>query len=136
MREIVSHKAPGVNDWIRVETVDDPDKDGRCWKYQLYTRSYGGEFHKTSARIEFQQGEVKPLEQGGLNGVSEESLLAVVVDRMVGLLKVGEEEAQKAAISSATEAIKKALATPVVVEKPEVPKQKPKGTKKKGTKGF
>jgi hypothetical protein len=116
MRQINIHKAPGVNDWVRVETVDDPDKDGRCWKYQLYTRSFGGEFHKTPTRIEFQQGDPKPLEEGGLNGISEESLLAVIVDRLACQSKIDSEDIKKAALRFGLTAILNTLKAGTWVE--------------------
>lgn len=73
MREIVTHKVNGLNDAICVASHDEPGNGGA---YHHYTVGVPG---VTSATILFQNGAVK---EGGFNGISNEALLAVVIDRL------------------------------------------------------
>lgn len=72
-REIVSHKISGLNDAICVASHDEPGSSGA---HHHYTVGVPG---VTSATILFHDEAVK---EGGFNGISNEALLAVVIDRL------------------------------------------------------
>ena len=85
-RELTSHKVNGLNDSLLVKVLDEPSHGNACHKYQIK-----GDCHKYQikgdqedielASIEFQNG---PILEHGVNGVSHESLLAIVEDRLKG----------------------------------------------------
>lgn len=79
MREIVTHKLNGLNDVLKVTAVDEPGPGGANHVYDI-TPTVG---NAKGLRIEFQKG---PLgDTGGVpNGLSNESLLAIVTDRLEG----------------------------------------------------
>ena len=77
MRELTSHKSNSLNESVKVEVADEPGSGGAHHKYQFYLRQHN-EWHK-GARVEFQKG---PIEEVGVNGISNESLLAIVLDRL------------------------------------------------------
>jgi hypothetical protein len=72
MREVTSHKANGLNEAITILVVDEPGAGGANHAYEL---SGAGR----RVRIEFQKG---PIKEAGLNGLSNEALLAIVADRL------------------------------------------------------
>jgi hypothetical protein len=80
MREITSHKSNECNNAITI-TADEPDE-----KYGNASHSYTMEFWDTEGRqvmvgIDFQHG---PIAEVGVNGVTNEALLAILIDRMSG----------------------------------------------------
>ena len=80
MREITSHKSNECNNAITI-TADEPDE-----KYGNASHSYTMEFVDTEGRqvmvgIDFQRG---PIAEVGINGVTNEALLALLIDRMEG----------------------------------------------------
>ena len=79
MRELTSHKVNGLNEVLRIEVIDEPGAGGACHSYYI-TPTVG---NASGVRIDFQNGPLK--ETGGIpNGLSQESLLAVVEDRLAG----------------------------------------------------
>ena len=76
-REIVSHKVNGLNEVLKVEVLDEPGPGGACHAYAI-TPTVG---NASGVRIDFQKG---PLKEAPPNGLSVESLLAVVEDRLLG----------------------------------------------------
>jgi hypothetical protein len=79
VRELVSHKVNGLNDSLRIEVLDEPGPGSACHSY--YIRPTVG--NASGVRIDFQNGPLQ--ETGGVpNGLSIESLLAVVEDRLIG----------------------------------------------------
>lgn len=68
MREITTHKVNGLNDELAIIVRDDPSHGGACHHYEV-----GGQL------ILFQMG---PIKEHGVNGLSNEALLAVVRDRL------------------------------------------------------
>lgn len=84
MREITSHKVSGLNEALKVLALDEPGSGGACHHYQIATPNKPlREQLKASAHcnIEFQDG---PIGEAGVNGISNEALLAVLIDRLQG----------------------------------------------------
>lgn len=89
MRELTSHKVNGLNEALNVRVMDEPGPGGACHDYAIdfYDQRYGRERSPNSDRhgrnciISFQKG---PIGEAGVNGISQEALLAIVEDRLVG----------------------------------------------------
>lgn len=82
MRDITSHQIAhnDLNMQLRVEVLDEPGGGGANHNYRI--TSWGGDDgFAGSCQIQFQNG---PVKEAGLNGVSNEALLAVVEDRLKG----------------------------------------------------
>lgn len=78
MRELTSHKVSGLNEALRIEVLDEPGPGNACHSYAV-TPTTG---NASGVRIDFQNG---PLgETVHPNGLSNESLLAIVEDRLKG----------------------------------------------------
>lgn len=79
MRHITDHKINGLNDYIDVVALDAPAQNGASHRYELrLTTKLGLQLHA----IAFQEGPI-----GGpadVNGISNEALLAIVLDRLRG----------------------------------------------------
>ncbi len=74
MREISTHKINGLNEAIDVQAIDEPGSGGANHHYTVCVPGV------TDANIVFQNGPIK--EVGDANGISNESLVAVVIDRL------------------------------------------------------
>lgn len=89
MRELTHHKLAGLNDALRIEVLDEPGPGNACHDYAIsfHDERYGCDRSPLSERfgrnciIGFQKG---PVAEAGVNGISNESLLAVLIDRMQG----------------------------------------------------
>lgn len=90
-REITSHKLNGLNEVLRVTAVDEPGSGGANHIYDV-TPTVG---NAMGLRIEFQNG---PLNETPPNGLSNEALLAVVIDRLQGF-QSGEYKCRENAIA-------------------------------------
>jgi hypothetical protein len=78
-RELTSHKVAGLNEVLRIKVLDEPGQGSACHSYAI-TPTVG---NASGVRIDFQNGPLS--ETGGLpNGLSNESLLAIVEDRLLG----------------------------------------------------
>jgi hypothetical protein len=77
MRELTSHKVNGLNDALRIEILDDTGPGGANHRYRIEP-TIG---NAVGIVIDFQNG---PIAEAGINGLSNEALLAVVEDRMKG----------------------------------------------------
>lgn len=80
MREITSHKTNECNSAITI-TADDPDE-----QYGNASHSYTMSFVDKEGRevnfgVDFQCG---PIKEVGINGVTNEALLAILIDRVEG----------------------------------------------------
>jgi len=84
-REIETHKVehpnvppqkvPSLNDQLRIRVMDEPGYGGACHHYRIeYLDRWTWDTH-------FQEG---PVQEVGVNGVSNEALLAIVRDRLEG----------------------------------------------------
>jgi hypothetical protein len=73
MREINGHKVNPANDKISVVCYDGPGAGGACHEYQVIVTE------GKSFPIVFQNG---PIAEAGVNGLTHEALLAIIVDRL------------------------------------------------------
>lgn len=76
MRTITEHKVNPANDEIRLHVMDKPGAGGANHVYQ-YEFGHGDEVIVN--QIRFQDG---PIKESGVNGVTQEVLLAIVADRL------------------------------------------------------
>ena len=87
MREITSHKVNGLNDALQIQVLDEPGAGGANHKYAVYgfhtkdNPSAGGDNDETRCLVQFQNG---PIAEAGVNGISNEALLAIVEHRLLG----------------------------------------------------
>lgn len=73
MREITGHKVNPVNDLLTIMAIDAPGSGGANHVYEVL----GLPAH--SMTLEFQNG---PIGEAGVNGITHEVLLAILIDRM------------------------------------------------------
>lgn len=88
---ITSHKVNGLNDALEIEVLDEPGLGSRaCHEYQISSpmknpiERYSEEnpqLIRANCRIHFQNG---PIQEVGVNGISNEALLAIVEHRLQG----------------------------------------------------
>lgn len=76
MRELTSHKCSDLNEQIKIQVMDEPGYGGACHAYDIGPADSAW----SECEIRFQKGAVK---DAGLNGISDEALLAIVEDRLV-----------------------------------------------------
>lgn len=84
MRELTSHKVNGLNEALLVNVLDEPGQGNACHEYQVrkFVKDEPDETADVElANIQFQNG---PIVEFGVNGISNESLLAIVEDRLLG----------------------------------------------------
>ncbi len=88
METITSHKVNGLNKEIEIEVLDEPGDGGACHRYRINLGPLpDSNWDKRSERpspytvINFQEG---PIKEEGVNGISNESLLAIVEHRLQG----------------------------------------------------
>jgi hypothetical protein len=74
MRELTGHKVNPANDQLTVLVHDEPGSGGACHDYSI---DLPGEH--PDCWIKFQNG---PIAEAGVNGVTHEALLAILIDRM------------------------------------------------------
>jgi hypothetical protein len=74
MRNITDHIANPVNDRIQITALDAPGAGGANHHYGVYVDG-----SENGLDIHFQNG---PIAEAGVNGVTQEVLLAVVIDRL------------------------------------------------------
>lgn len=78
MRTITDHVVNPANDQITIEVLDEPGAGGANHVYQV--RGYHSkEADETAVVIRFQNG---PINEAGVNGLTQEVLLAIVADRL------------------------------------------------------
>lgn len=77
MRELLDHKANGLNEAIKITVMDEPGQGGACHHYNISL--IDGSTVIGLGEIKFQNG---PIKEFGLNGWSQEALLAIVIDRL------------------------------------------------------
>ena len=80
MRTIISHKDNGLNDKLEILVVDPPG-DGGASNHYVIDGGVDGDGRGGAVSIDFQEG---PIAEAGVNGISNEALLAIVADRLNG----------------------------------------------------
>lgn len=78
MRHLNDHKVNGLNEKIEIAAVDEPGPGGASHHYEIVVVTPTG---PRNTRILFQKG---PIQEEGVNGLSNEALLTVVIDRLRG----------------------------------------------------
>lgn len=81
MRTIETHKVNPANDRIDIHVLDEPGAGGANHVYEISPSDTTG---TPFARISFQNG---PIAEAGVNGVTQEALLAIIVDRLQSFQK-------------------------------------------------
>lgn len=86
MRQITTHKVNGLNEAIGIEVLDEPGQGNACHEYLITLPIPKEDLPNTLVDrggfpIRFQNG---PILEAGVNGVSNEALLAIVRDRLEG----------------------------------------------------
>lgn len=83
MREITTHKINPANDTITIKVTDEPGAGGANHCYEITgfneTSNASGANGLCWTRIVFQNG---PIQQLGVNGITQEVLLAIIQDRL------------------------------------------------------
>lgn len=84
MRKLTDHKLNGLNDELHISVIDEPGQGNACHVYSIAYgfnpgTDEGGSQEK--CRISFQNG---PVKEAGVNGISQEALLAILIDRLRG----------------------------------------------------
>jgi len=89
-RELTSHRVNGLNEALNIKVMDEPGQGNACHEYAItfndpkydgVERSPISEKHGRNCIISFQNG---PVQEAGVNGISNEALLAIVEDRLLG----------------------------------------------------
>lgn len=75
MRKLIAHKANALNYDITISVVDEPGAGGANHVYEI---KHGG---LQLGVIKFQNG---PIKEHGVNGITQEALLAICIDRLEG----------------------------------------------------
>lgn len=75
MRTINEHKVNPANDLLEIRVLDEPGAGGANHEYMISTPPPDG----FVCRISFQNG---PIKENGVNGVTQEALLAICIDRL------------------------------------------------------
>jgi hypothetical protein len=81
MRELISHKVNGLNEALKIQVLDEPGPGGASHAYRIAIDEtvHRPEAGWVATNIDFQNG---PIAESGINGVSNEALLAIVEDRL------------------------------------------------------
>ncbi len=83
MRELTGHKVNPANDKIRITVIDEPGAGGANHHYEVaipgWTRGPDGSNPSGIWDIRFQNG---PIAEVGVNGITQEALLAICIDRL------------------------------------------------------
>lgn len=80
MRTIEDHKVNPANDALTITVRDEPGPGGANHKYEIHGfNAEGIPANSGYAVLDFQNG---PIAEVGVNGVTQEALLAVVADRL------------------------------------------------------
>lgn len=84
VRDIVSHKVNGLNEALFIDVLDEPGQGNACHDYVIFVPNDACNRELNASvvcNIHFQNG---PIQEAGINGISNEALLAVVEDRLSG----------------------------------------------------
>ncbi len=81
MRELTGHKVNPANDVLKVFVMDEPGDGGACHEYQVQIPGKNEDDPIGHVTLNFQNG---PINLAGVNGITHEVLLAILVDRLEG----------------------------------------------------
>ena len=82
MRELHDHKINPFNeDSVKVNAVDGPGPGGASHVYQVDIQLAKGAILDAACEIKFQRG---PVNEAGVNGITDQALLAILIDRLRG----------------------------------------------------
>jgi hypothetical protein len=83
VRELTGHKVNPANDKLLVQVIDEPGAGGACHRYVITLPADAKHLrpYPTMYGIDFQNG---PIAESGVNGLTHEALLAVLIDRLEG----------------------------------------------------
>lgn len=86
MRELTGHRVNGCNEVLRITVEDEPGHGNACHRYKITqdgTKAVGGGPAAPGFcyAIDFQNG---PIATVGVNGLTHEALLAILIDRLEG----------------------------------------------------
>jgi len=76
MRTLDGHKVNGANEQLTINVLDEPGHGGACHEYSINGFESSGPLV-----LKFQDG---PIAEVGVNGVTHEVLLAILIDRLEG----------------------------------------------------
>lgn len=79
MREITTHKINECNEALKIQVLDEPGQGGACHRYVIKFEVKDGS--REAWGIGFQNG---PIKEVGVNGITHEALLAILIDRLRG----------------------------------------------------
>jgi hypothetical protein len=81
MRSLIGHIVPGdsANHQLVVKVIDLPSSGGACHHYEIKLSEDGED--DEACYIDFQEG---PIGEVGVNGLTHEALLVILIDRMEG----------------------------------------------------
>jgi hypothetical protein len=81
MRTLVEHKVNEANEQLKIEVIDEPGAGGANHHYKVtgYNPVNGEVTLPESTLIAFQNG---PIKESGVNGLTQEVLLAICADRL------------------------------------------------------
>lgn len=91
MRTITSHVVNPANDRLKIEVLDEPGQGNACHLYRISgfdsrtndSAMEGVYFHGAETNVLFQNGPIA-ADGNGVNGLTHEALLAIIVDRLEG----------------------------------------------------
>ena len=78
MRTVTTHVANPLNDKLVIEVLDRPGAGGACHEYLIHLPAEATRGVKQTL-INFQNG---PIAEKGINGITQEALLAICIDRL------------------------------------------------------
>ncbi len=76
MRTINTHKINPANDLLEIQVLDEPGSGGANHEYLISCDSGSADVR---TKISFQNG---PIAEKGVNGITQEVLLSIVIDRL------------------------------------------------------
>ena len=86
MREVVRHKVEGLNEALRIEAIEEPGNSDACHLYAITdTNAKADDDDGTVPVLCYVQFQDGPIGEAGVNGISVESLVAIVEDRLLTL---------------------------------------------------